>query len=643
MPDAGPYAHHGRGNARREAPSHTRVSTKFRRQTSVRAGEAAREQGAPQEVRSRQAHRVASAIGAGLVTGVGRTVTGVKRRRPALALALVSLAALTGCTESPPPVADAGPSQTDAGAHDGAVDAGPGEDAPTFDPRELLGPGAVDFAPTGARSGDAGVGSFTFGVATASAQIEDDNTQNDWYVWSLPTARGGLGHGVFVNDAVQGFSRAVEDTQLLSDLHVDAYRFSVEWARVEPQRDQVDEAALAAYGRLLDALRARQIRPMITVHHFSSPRWVDDPLRRTPCPGPRDTDLCGWDHDAGAQQIIEELAEHAALLARRYGDRVDDWATLNEPVNYLLASYGLEQFPPGRNLLLTDIERLVSAFRNYLRAHVAIYNAIKANDTVDADGDGVAAHVGMTLSVAEWVPARAGRLSDNPADIAARDRVRYVYHYLFIDALVNGVFDPSLDGTPDEQHPEWRNHLDWLGLQYYFRSGVSATPALIPRINANVCFEGFRSACVPPLDPSKVVPLMRYEFFEPGIYNVLRDFGRRYAGLPLTVTEGGIAAENGQRRAENVVRSLEQIARARRDGVDVRGYYHWSLMDNYEWHLGFAPRFGLYRVTREGSRYARTATEGATVFGQIAQSRSLSTALRARYGGLGPMAPETTP
>ena len=131
------------------------------------------------------------------------------------------------------------------------------------------------------------------------------------------------------------------------------------------------------------------------------------------CPeGPQDTDLCGWSSPEGSAQIVsEELAELAGELARQYGDRVDEWCTLNEPVNYLLAAYGLDVFPPGRNLILADggFERLVDSFRAYIAAHAAMYDAIMANDTVDADGDGVAAHVGLTLSVAEWVPRVEGR------------------------------------------------------------------------------------------------------------------------------------------------------------------------------------------------------------------------------------------
>lgn len=509
-------------------------------------------------------------------------------------------------------------------------------DMPTPDPDPIT------FAAVGSLSSAEGRGSFRFGAATAAAQIEDGLVHNDWYFWTAPGDLGGQDKGeAFVGDAVRGYTNAIADVDLVAQAHLDAYRFSVDWSRVEPVRDQLDEAALAHYDAELNALIAKGIRPMITIHHFSSPIWVDD-FRQDECDPDADVtdeNLCGWSSPKGAPQIIEEFTEFAGLLASRYGDRVDEWCTLNEPINYLLASYGAGMFPPGRSYLLSDFDVLVDVYRNYLQAHIAAYDAIKANDTVDADGDGVAADVGFSLSVIDLVPTRGGEISTDPADIAARDRIEYIYHFLYLDSILNGAFDSDLDGMPDEQHPDWTGKVDWLGVQYYFRTGVSSSPPLIPKLNLIFCFDKFDfGSCLEVADETKYVPTMGYEYYEPGIYNVLKTLGARYPALPMVVTEAGIATRVGARRAENIVRTLEQIQRAIADGVDVRGYYHWSLMDNFEWAEGFEPRFGLYTVDRE--TFSRTATLGATVLGEIAKERKLTVAHRKTYGGLGPMTPE---
>ena len=398
----------------------------------------------------------------------------------------------------------------------------------------------------------------------------------------------------------------------------------------------------------VDAGVARtSIRPMVTVHHFSNPLWVDDPRRVSafetcPATGPTDAWLCGWVDPNGAPLIIEEIAEHACLLGQRFGDRVDEWATFNEPVNYLFASHGAGQvFPPGRELLFSDFDAFLEVVRNFIRAHEAMREALERCDTVDADGDGDAASVGLTLSIVDWEPARNGVPSTNARDVEAARRMRYVYHFLLIDSILNGTFDADLDQDAEESHPEWQSRLEWLGVQYYSRLGVTTQPAILPVVDLTPCFPplGVGTACMDAEDPTHWVPEMRYEYYEPGLATILLEYAERYPGLPLTVTEAGIATNVGRRRAENVVRTLEQIDHARRQGADVRGYYHWSLTDNFEWAEGYGPHFGLYRVDRTGA-YPRAATEGATVLGEIAAARRLTIAQREAYGGLGPMTPE---
>lgn len=499
--------------------------------------------------------------------------------------------------------------------------------------------GTLAFAPLGPRHTEAGRNTFAFGVASAATQIEDQNENVDWWVWTMPEEEGGMGRSFPLGQASMGFSRALEDVALLQELGVDTYRFSIEWARVEPRRGEIDEEALAHYDAFIDALVAAGIRPMITLHHFSNPVWVDDP-RVSNCEVPTDENLCGWDHPEGAPLIIEALAEHAGRMAARYGDRVDEWCTVNEPVNYLLAAYGIGYFPPGKDLLLTNFDRFVDVFRNYMEAHARMVDAIRENDTIDATGDGLATSIGLTLSVAEWVPTRNGRPSTHPQDIAAVENVNRIYHHLWGDALTRGAFDPDLDGSFSEPQPSWADRLDWLGVQYYFRAGVTGSPGLIPRLRATPCFGDFDlGSCIPPEDPTHYIPEMHYEFWAPGLARRLVEFSERWPDLPLTVTESGLATNTGARRAEHVVRSLEQIHEAVAAGADVRGYYHWTLMDNFEWAEGYGPRFGLYFTDFDGD-FSRTATEGATVLSEIASTRRLTPAQRALFGGLGPMTPE---
>ena len=558
---------------------------------------------------------------------------------------------LVACGTTPPPPVDYAGSD---GGSDAPFDAGHDayhvmRDGGPTDPITLPAMGSLS-APSGA-------GHFRMGAATAATQIEDMDTHTDWSVWSAPTAMGGLGHDTYVDDAVQGYTHALDDIALLSALHVDSYRFSMEWARLEPTRDTQDAAAVAHYDALVNALVTANIRPHVTLFHFSNPLWVDDP-RNDPATCDASsadaTQLCGWS-SAHASAIVEQLREHACFMGTHFGDRVDEWGTINEPVNYLFAAYGIGYFPPGRAYFLAHTDTFIAVVRSFIEAHVAMYEALHRCDTVDADGDGVAASVGIPLSVADWVPARNNAPSTDPEDIAAANAMAYVYHYLLVDSLRDGTFDANLDGTSDETHPEWLTSaghpsIDWLGLQYYFRAGVTGrNGGLLPLIHATPCTSGINAgACLPAGDATWNVPVMGYEWYAEGLYDVIMAFHGRYqtgtgfanGSLPLVITESGIATQVGARRAENVVRTLEQIERAIGDGADVRGYYHWSLMDNFEWASGYTPHFGLYRVDRTMTGYPRTITEGGTVFGDIAASRTITQAQRMQYGGVGPMTPE---
>src|SRR5262249_53233632 len=159
--------------------------------------------------------------------------------------------------------------------------------------------------------------------------------------------------------------------------------------------------------------------------------------------------------------------------------------------------------PPGKTKLFQLVDQFLPVVRDYLTAHAEMYKVLHAVDQIDADGDGVAASVGLTLSVVDWVAARNNAPSNDPVDVAARDGLISPFHYLAADSILGGTLDANLEGVPDEAQPSWKGTLDWLGLQYYFRAGVTAANPLVPVLNLAPCFGSFDfGACLPPADPT---------------------------------------------------------------------------------------------------------------------------------------------
>ncbi|MSQ02901.1 MAG: glycoside hydrolase family 1 protein [Myxococcales bacterium] len=470
---------------------------------------------------------------------------------------------------------------------------------------------------------------FRWGAAGAAHQIEGGNTNNNWFQFeTLPEFDGKTAEPS--GAAVDGYARYEDDADLLVELGADIYRLSIEWSRVEPQRDVWDEAQWQHYRDVLETLRARGIEPMVTLHHFTEPIWMQDLADLDCAAGPTDANLCGWTNPA----VPEEFAEFAGEAAARFGDLVDEWSTFNEPGGYLLSGYLGGAFPPGElNITVTGVtERVIPVAVGMLDGHAGAYAAVHAADVADADGNGVAASVGFTNSIQWIVPVDEA----DADDVAAADRIRALYGYIFSDGVISGLLDRDLDGTPEEAHPEWANTCDRLGYQYYFRMYVKALPGF-PPIDAVPCEASTLE--ILGMDPSTFgcptphpddVTQMGYEHYAPGLGLLAPALAERYPGTPLRVTEAGIGTTTGRRRAENIVRQLAGLADAIDAGAPVDGYIHWSLTDNFEWAEGFRPRFGLWSVDLD--TFARTPTEGADVLRGIIADNGIRQSVWEQYG-----------
>ena len=489
-------------------------------------------------------------------------------------------------------------------------------------------------------SGQEGEGSFPegflWGAAVAGFQVdmgcptlpaeECEDPDSDWYVWvtsrsliedpSLHISGDPVGSGpghweLFEHD----FDLAADE------LHLNAFRTSIEWSRIFPTSTAGVEgqAALSQiadldnlrhYRLMFSAMRDRGLTPLVTLNHYTLPTWIHD------------AEGCHFEPDSCARRgwldresTVAEIAKFAGFVAAELSDLVDLWATQNEPYAVVIPGYLMpgesRSNPPGLYFAFDQAKTTSAAM---VEAHARMYDAVKAADLQDADGDGAAAQIGLVYAVAPAHPADPSR----SRDVKGAENLMYLYNYLFLDAVVLGKMDEDMDGE-QEYRDDLAGRMDYLGLNYY----------------AVVEVEGQESAMFPGFSElTSFDPLsLAIDYKNPrGIYEVLELLGDRYPGLPIIITENGMRDPHDDGTAPRyLVEHLTWLSRAVRDGAPVLGYFYWSLMDNYEWNLGMDWCAGLYAVDPDDPEKKRLARRGAGTYSRIASSNRIPAALLDRY------------
>jgi beta-galactosidase len=405
-----------------------------------------------------------------------------------------------------------------------------------------------------------------------------------------------------------------------NDLKSTSLRFSFEWSRIFPTATDAaegytalkalaDPTAVAHYHAVLAALKARGIRPLVTLNHYTLPSWIHDAVG---CH--EDLATCsprGWLDSA---RTIKEIAKYAGFAAQEFGGEVDWWATENEPLAVVLAGYAFPTAqrtnPPAVLLQLTDAKAVIVAM---IQAHAAMYDAIKAGDTVDADGDGTASMVGLVYNIAPTTPNDP----TDPYDVSAAKNLYYLYNLAFLNAVAKGDLDAGLTGTAVHQD-SLAGRMDYIGINYYVRVVVMGTTSpFLPDLS--------------PLSNFNPLSLQQDSNYPHGIYEAAM-LVESY-GLPAVVTENGVADPDDDGTGPGyIVQNLTWLSRAIRDGADVRGYHYWTLMDNYEWNHGMDNiRMGLYAVDKTDPMKQRTPRKGVATFAAIAAAGQVPADLAAQY------------
>lgn len=414
-----------------------------------------------------------------------------------------------------------------------------------------------------------------FGVATASYQVEGslDADGRGPSIWDILAARpGAVADGTDGRTACGSYLRWQEDLDLVQDLGVGSYRFSVAWPRVVPAGSgPVEHRGLDHYERMVDGMLARGLQPMLTLYHWDLPQPLED--------------AGGW----LARDTALHFADYAAVVAERLGDRVRLWATLNEPWCSAFLGYAAGVHAPGRR----EGTRAFSAAGHLLLAHALGSQAVRAAVR--------SADVGVVLNLA---PVRAEAGAD-PAAVAYVDAVQ---NGLWLDPLLSGripqVLQPHLcDVLTGADLAAVRGSASWIGLNYYtpFRIapagvGTGGTQEL----------DGYPGA--PPFSfaPREPRTAMGWEVDPTGLEELLLATSRRAPGMPLRVTENGAAFDDSRRDGTGTVLDEDRISylrehlaavdRARSAGVPVLDYVAWTLLDNFEWACGYTRKFGLVEV-----------------------------------------------
>lgn len=481
---------------------------------------------------------------------------------------------------------------------------------------------------------------FMWGAAVAGFQVdmgcptvpaeECEDRASDWYQWitderllekkeALHFVGGPPSTGPgFYELYPQDLARAK------NELGLGTVRVSIEWSRLFPTsteavaadyealKEVANPEGVAFYHRLFTDMKAKGLVPLVTLNHYTLPLWIHDGAA---CHF--DLDNCekrGWVDDT----LLDEAYKYALFAGREYGAEVDWWATLNEPLANTLAGYlspGKDRVhPPGLGFRAKEAKAVTF---NMIRGHARMYDGLKDGDTVDLDGDGKSSMVGVVLNLAAIRPADP----DDPDDEIGADNIRYLYNELFAKAVIDGYLDENASGEPGELKPELKGRCDYMGVNYYTRITVDGTvgsilPEFSPLLTLNV------------VSPETVL----YEDHPRGLYQVLKEFHAKWK-LPVLVTENGYARPDDQPGAEKLlVETISWMKKAIDEGVDVRGYYYWSLTDNYEWNHGMEPmRFGLYAVDTNDVAKPRTRRPFADAYASIVAANKVPEALADKH------------
>lgn len=415
---------------------------------------------------------------------------------------------------------------------------------------------------------------FLIGASTAAHQVEGNNIHSDYWVQEQ------MEHSSFAEpslDAVDHYNRYEEDIRLMAKAGLNAYRFSVEWARIEPEEGRFDQKEVEHYRKVIRCCKENGIQPIVTLLHFTSPKWL--------------IVKGGWE----AESTVENFTRYCTYIAKQLGDELEYVCTINE------ANMGLQLAAIGKRYMLQMQEQMAKNGENMdgaseKQAAEQMESSVQVGVNMEsfAAGQKAAAEemrqVFKTEAPQTFVSSRTeeGDRLVMRAHVAARDAIKEICPHIKVGLTLSLHDIQAQPGGKEQAAKEWNGEFlhylpyiredDFLGLQNYTRTLMGAEGSL-------------------PAPEDAELTQMNYEFYPEALEHVIRKAAEEFKG-EILVTENGIATKDDSRRVEFIRRALQGIKACVEDGIPVKGYLYWSLLDNFEWQKGFSMTFGLIAVDR---------------------------------------------
>lgn len=419
---------------------------------------------------------------------------------------------------------------------------------------------------------------FLWGTATSAHQVEGNNTNNDWYRWEQ---EGHILDGSASRAACDWWSgRWQEDFDRAADGGQNTHRLSVEWSRVQPTPNRFDESEIEFYRELVRGLRQRGLRPMVTLHHFTNPIWLQE--------------MQGWESDF----VVDYFQDFVYRMVSALGEYVDLWCTINEPNVYAFSSYFLGVFPPGKK----SLRSIHKVLKNLVKAHAAAYQEIHSIQRE--------AMVGVAHQYRGFSPAKTW----SPPDCWAANLLARSFNLAFPEALQCGQLTFLGSRTAI---PQARNTQDFFGLNYYTREYVAFSPFAIK--------DGLVKRS---LDSAAGLSPTGFIANEPATFFQAIKWAQGF-GLPIYITENGVEDEKDDLRPQYLLEHIHQVWRGVNFNWWIRGYFYWTLVDNFEWERGWTQRFGLWSL--DPDTQVRTRRRSAALYEAICRENALTSAQVSQY------------